>query len=467
MVVPRLGSYLNMLVPMTFFALALVLAGTRAALPATAGFLFIVGSGVPDYIAATYSPWLLPLTFAQALCYAALYSIHALHSSRTPLRQHAIAGLLLGLTFLGHTAPALLIGTVLVLTMWLRTRSELTIGRASGLVGTTILCALVVSAPLLYFIGGKYLFRVVNWYPNTSPYGRLDPNELLGLVRDLLSVPVVMGAAGGIATAWRRRKQAAGRIMIVWLLCCLGFIAYHWLTILAGKAGIRLHSIVPSFHFLFYLYAWLAVGFGGAVAFAGRWMAGRIRTASLTRRPLIHLEPVLVRCITAIFVAAYWPAYTAGGRKVREEALRLRSLVAVDAWEWIQHNTLPSHVFLSTDHMSLFVVNPAGRKVVATDRYFSSPYVDWDVRDRDRTAMFEFLEAHDRPGFEAVALRYGVQFVIWSDDTSVLSRGSLGMRVRPGVSGNDIAAAGLEKVFQGKGVAIFRTGISVSPAQGP
>jgi hypothetical protein len=144
----------------------------------------------------------------------------------------------------------------------------------------------------------------------------------------------------------------------------------------------------------------------------------------------------------------------------RAEALAIQSVLATDAFDWIQRNTAPRDVFLATDEMALYVVSPAGRKVVANAYYFSNPYVDWDRRDRNRTRMFELLRGCDPVAFHALARLYRVNYVIWSDAVSTHTRGTLGMRVKPKLRASQIAAAGLEPVFHGRDVTIF----SVPPA---
>jgi hypothetical protein len=80
-------------------------------------------------------------------------------------------------------------------------------------------------------------------------------------------------------------------------------------------------------------------------------------------------------------------------------------------YQFIRNSTAPSDVFLSADNVGLSVVAVAGRKVVALDRFFSNPFVDWARRSRDRDQMQTLLADGDGPGFMALATRYHVRYV--------------------------------------------------------
>ena len=79
-------------------------------------------------------------------------------------------------------------------------------------------------------------------------------------------------------------------------------------------------------------------------------------------------------------------------------------------YQFIRNSTAPSDVFLSADNVGLSVVAVAGRKVVALDRFFSNPFVDWARRSRDRDQMQTLLADGDGPGFMALATRYHVRY---------------------------------------------------------
>lgn len=446
---PRLGPFINILAPLAFFVLMLVLVDAWTAFAGTAGFVFVWGSLFLLHVeAATYSPWLLPSHFTQGLFYLGLVGILWARSAPASPLRYGLVGVVLGATFLGHTAPAVILGLIMVVACLADIRTHGGgVGRSLLALAAGLGAALIVSMPVLYWIGWKYSFHVVNIEPGTGNYSRLDPNELVGFLKEQLNLPVALGAAGGLFYAWKRRWEAKGQILLTWLAVCLGFVLYHEIRVLGGKVGLALPTIVPSWHFVAYLHGWLAVGFGLAIVEIARWTAPRMPVFS---------EKLLVCAITGVFVAVYVPVRLQKEHAVRAEALALARVLPTDAFAWIQEHTSPSDVFLSTDQMSLFVVNPAGRKVIATDRFFSNPYVDWTERDRDRKELFAFLARRDHGGFDAAAKKYGVKFVIWSDSVAVKTRGTLGMHPPPNLTTEDIEATGLARVFRGNEVAIFR-----------
>ena len=124
--------------------------------------------------------------------------------------------------------------------------------------------------------------------------------------------------------------------------------------------------------------------------------------------------------MTVVLVAVAYPRYLQRRdfTDTKTEATELSERFPADVVAWIRANTDPEDVFLCTDDASLYVVPPAGRKVVATNRYFSNPYVDWKGRDAARARMFELLKRQDVAGFRAAAAQYGVRFVLLTRDRS-------------------------------------------------
>src|SRR5579859_7084273 len=80
-VVARAGLYLNLLGPLTFFLMAWRLFDLRVATTALLSYLFFANGVVEGTGAATYSPWLYPITFAQFLFYVNILLIFKAFSS--------------------------------------------------------------------------------------------------------------------------------------------------------------------------------------------------------------------------------------------------------------------------------------------------------------------------------------------------------------------------------------------------
>jgi len=169
----------------------------------------------------------------------------------------------------------------------------------------------------------------------------------------------------------------------------------------------------------------------------------------------------LVVCLaTCLLVTAYSQRYLDRDdfTELRSTAVSMNAAMPADAYAWIRSHTTPHDVFLCTDDQALYVVSPAGRKVVATNRYFSSPYVDWASRDRDRADMFARLGRGDIEGFRRLAGRYDVGYIVLPERAPSdfwLKVSGLYRRDIPSVHADDLTALpGFRLVFRGPAVAI-------------
>src|SRR6266542_2696920 len=79
----RFGAYLNVAAPLAFYWLLRNTLGPLPALASLVVFLFVPPRGAQGWNTPTYSPWLFPMIFAQALYYAALLSLSRLWQRQT------------------------------------------------------------------------------------------------------------------------------------------------------------------------------------------------------------------------------------------------------------------------------------------------------------------------------------------------------------------------------------------------
>ena len=111
--VPRLyaqsGAYLNLLVPLSLYALAHALFGRGAAVAATIYVVFLGHPEEPGWMRPMYAPWLFAGTFGQCFFYLGL-AAYGRARKRQARAWFVAAGVLLGLAFLSHAAPALVLG---------------------------------------------------------------------------------------------------------------------------------------------------------------------------------------------------------------------------------------------------------------------------------------------------------------------------------------------------------------------
>jgi hypothetical protein len=236
----------------------------------------------------------------------------------------------------------------------------------------------------------------------------------------------------------------------------VGLLALNEVRLLAAKAGLVLPSIVPAFHFLYYFMALVSVGVGTAVCQVAAWVSERARPAGPGRWTARLLSPpALAAALTLAMCLAATPFYRvrAGRVATREEALALARTLPGAAYDWIRGHTRNRDVFLCDDYASLYVVNPTGRKVVATNRYFSSPFVDWRARDEDRRRMFEALDRGEREAFAALARRYDVGYVLLFKEENPFMIGGPDLPARA-IEGRE-TALGLALVHEDADVRIF------------
>jgi hypothetical protein len=321
------GPWVNLAAPVAFYFVGARLINRPAAAVATILFLYWTGME-PVWAAATYSPWIFVNGAAQTLFYLTM-AVAADSISRLSTRRAFILGLLAGATFLAHSAPAIVAGVVLASVMVHESRKG-RVGARQILILAVV--AVVVASPFLASIAGRYRFQIVNpvplvWHypPITSDLGQLASLQIWWIVG--------LSIAGLVQVC---RTPATRLIVIPWLATTLFFIVY-------GAVQFRvpaLPTIVPSFHFWFYLRAleWLLAGTGVCLLIS---QASRghprlvpaigclaVITLTVTRWPTYRLRPDFVR--SAFFRAAQ--SEPGIGDKVPAQDDRARSRGSRDVW---------------------------------------------------------------------------------------------------------------------------------------
>jgi hypothetical protein len=415
-VVTQIGAYANLLAPIAFFAMCAVLFDAWTALFALAGFLFLLSGHLPSYVSATYSPWFLPVNFVQTWFYVTVIALSRAHR-RGRMLDYALAGVLWGVTFLGHTAPALVLGGMV--TVWavagVRGRrspdeASLTPGRVLARYALMTGAALVVSLPFVLIIVGRYALHIQNPEPTAfSEY--LLSRGLPTMVLIHLTAPMAIAAVGILALA-RHEPGSSRRLVLSWMAVSSAFLLYSFVRLGAKAIDFALPSIVPSFHFFFYLKAATAVCFGiGAMAVAraiAEWRPASSPAWSRGQAPAI--AAVLVLGLLAASASTYesrpdfFPA--------RLDARTVTDSDMTRVSEWFHQNAQSTDVVLAPDKDGATAVVTAGVKVVAIYGGFSNPYVALEPRRRARDAMYVALGRDDRTTFRRLADQYGVSYVL-------------------------------------------------------
>jgi hypothetical protein len=403
------GVVLGLVGPIGFFVLARRLFGRSRATLSLLAFLFLTCGDWPNWAAASYSPWLMPMGFAQGLFYLVLATLVSAPDHGRRRRDAAIVGGWLGLVFLAHTAPALLLGTIAV--GWIARGGGS--GRARWraiaiLLGTAFVVSLPLSGTLLF----HYHLRTLNPLPTSWRSELLAPESLLSQLPGLLRPADLLSLLGLGATVLRGRPPARAHVVRWWLALSVFLFAVGSASPWLDRAGVPLPQVLPAHHFFFYVHAVRALCFGqGALLLVHILVraTGRRRLRRPSRRALAALAATVLLCLAQL------PVYLS-----REDFQyqRTRSLAwsaqpdRTATWEWIDRHARSTDVYYVAPEDAMRVVGPAGAKVVLTDAYFSNPYVDYAERARAFAAMGAALDRCDRTALASLLARYGVTHLV-------------------------------------------------------
>lgn len=416
----HIGPFINAAAPAFFFLLARRLFGGRAALLSLIGFLYIADWGGPPWTMATYSPWVWPVLFAQSLFYWSLRCwVVAL---QYPTRgKAALAGVSVGVTFLAHPAPALLLVVAIVATtighLMTRCRTpreherwpHATLERLFIVGGITVLVCAPFLVPLLVRYGG----HIRN--PVPSRFGGIWPGEVL---QSHLSLRT-LGAAAGFGWLWSLRKQWASLAGWWVSLAAISLTAAAGLTygIFAQKLemrGIVIPLLFPTFHFHFYLQAMEALLFGPGVLWLVELGRRRIDLDAFSSK-----FGTISRCLPAVSLVLLFaislPSYWKRSDFTRwpEESRRLAGDARLQAvYNWASASLKQGDVVLAGNRLGMYAVAASGHAIVATYPSMMNPYVALEPREAARAAMFADLRAGDFTHFNATARAFGVTHVI-------------------------------------------------------
>jgi hypothetical protein len=391
----RLGPLLNLAAPVAFFVLLRAWLSPGAALVATFHMVFLRPVDSPAWLAATYSPWLLAPVFVQAPFYLGLLAVARGLAHGGPAL--VAGGLLAGVVALGHVAPAVLLALFAAL---LAARAPRL--RAPRLALTGVLAAAVAS-PLIYALVVGHRLQVRNPQPLSWIWAAfLDP----AAVRRAVTGTGLELALGGAALLLALRRRDPRHVpLLAWAAASLAGLAH---ALLAPSLGLPL--VAPLHHFVF---AWRAVQsalIGLAVAAGLGWLAGRLRSSWRERPPA--WPPAAA---TAALIAAVLPTYAARRCFTAERA----SALAESGWRdraeavrWLRAHTAREAVIAAEDDLALRVALAAGRRTLALDPRFSSPYVLLGPRQRRRDALLLRAQRGDEAGLLAMARDAGVEYVL-------------------------------------------------------
>lgn len=416
----HLGPLLNALAPIAFYLLARRLFSGWAALFSLIAFLFIVACNAPTLTQASYSPWVWPVLFAQGLFYLAFRAWLVALDKATTIAAVA-TGVWLGLTFLAHPAPAVLLAVTFTLVTAFRAltaptsraadvRRLLTVGAVSAL----------VCAPFLLPLIARYGLHTENSLP--SRFGGVWPREIVRAHWSFRSLGV---AAGAVWLALQLRPlRRIGHVEGRWLTLVLalgaaaGGLFYGIVVQRFELRGVILPLLFPTFHFQFYLLALECLLFGPGLVWAGSRLLAVLRTQSRSRPALdraLRFEPYAAPLCALLLLVVSAPSYDSREDFTHWPA-ESRRLAADEStrtvYEWARTHLAPNDVVLADTRLGMFGIVAAGHAVVSTYQTMSNPYVAFEPREAARQLMFAQLRAGEMDAFSRLASKYGVTHVI-------------------------------------------------------
>ena len=280
----ELAPWLNLLVTLAFFGMARRLFDLPTAVVALALYVLVDPLiGRPEIVGG-YTPWPLAPSLASGGFFLSIWAIHARGASGQ-WHDAVILGAALGLVFLAHPAPALLlVGVITVVALsgqGVRLRTLLWL----ALAGTV-----QVSFALLY-LGPLWLRYRLNWSIAARRVHRLGDDAALWhrILRVSLPGMLAMPAAwllGGYGRVGRRTLA----ILVAWIGACAAMLLRHYgCTLLEGSNMVCRAVMLPAHHFQLYLSLAFTLVLAHGLVASARALRARPRRLGWAELPALLL----------------------------------------------------------------------------------------------------------------------------------------------------------------------------------
>jgi len=418
------GPFINLLGPIGFFVLAVCLFDHWTAVMALAAYLFLGQPNVPSWFQATYSPWAWPMDFAQGFFYFTVAS--TVQALRKPAIWRDIqTGVLLGLTFMAHTAPTLILVFMyfgLTIVRWPQEKWR-SVGRLFLVGGTSF----IVSMPYLVPLVRAYHMHVLNTAP--SEYA---PIGVQFVILNLFSLRAGMALIGLMAWLYaaRQRKVAqvdpaiqpqlrAGRqVFGMMMLISLLWFVYGMSAQILQQNGWRYPPrLLPTYHFHLYLKAAESLLFAVGITMLVRTVMRRWQP-NAAYSYCVSLQLVCVALLVGLTIPRYLQGIEHQGfRSLGQQMSQQQDRILI--YRWIATHTQPDDVFLSDPRHSVMIVAAANRKVVCMHEQYSNIYTNYHRRLADLEEMYAHLAAGRYGEFKELATAYHVSYVLWGPEADV------------------------------------------------
>jgi len=404
------GPYINLLAPTAFYLLTALWFGHGAALAGLCLYLFGKDGASPSTWTCAYSPWLLASAYSAGLLFLTLATFKKALEKKTS-GFFIAAGLLLGLTFLGHTAPAVIAGGSMVLLTGMEScRMARQMDGRRGvshlvfLLFLSLTIAFFASLPYTGPILWRYQFHVLNPGPSRYASQNVELQNLPEQIWTIFSMRnlIALFGAAGLCSQWRRLEV---RALACWSLTVIVLMVQHYAWQALRLNGIVIPSIVPGHHAVIHLAAVRTVLFGTGIVFAGKWAYRFLAFLALRLKPscnkCLGMEPF---CTGALVVLAGLCLYLTNPYSRRVDFLPPAGTAHHDLYErhvpmyeWIRDTTPPEATVLCPDEtLGIKIVLPSGRKLVNPMLLYFNPYVDRGPKTLRQEAILEALDKGDK-----------------------------------------------------------------------
>lgn len=411
----RYGAWIGIAIPLAILTLALALFGRWGGLMALFAFLFLGPNDVPSWAAPSYSPWLFA-NLISLVPFAATLTVAYGAQLKGGTWLWIACGLLLGLTFLAHTASAVTAGCIVLV---LARRRENFVG-SLGRFAMILIGALIVSLPFLISIAGHYHLNIQNSAPLDCVLFETDVQNVRELLWSSLTLGNVAALAGFALLFIHRPPRGVRAIFVTWIgvagsMLGLGYARQIW-------PHAHLPALVPSFHWLFQLRLAAALLAGCAL-----WAAAEMISALLARRirlPIAVPAAAIMAALLFFFSSKFANRYDF--TEAREVALQFGAVPGfAETIAWLRRELPRDTVILASPLDSLLLLGPSGKKALFLPPEFSNPYVPYAPRSEAAQTLFETLIAHQSEPFLRTAARHDVSHVLLSSPSPEFIHGCM------------------------------------------
>ncbi|PWT71188.1 MAG: hypothetical protein C5B59_18615 [Bacteroidetes bacterium] len=419
-VIARGGTYLNILGPILFVVMMVLLSDYKVATASLLSFLFLASGNLEGETAATYSPWSFPSGFSQLFMYLNIILIYKAFSRQT-YTWFILLGVSMGLSFLSHAAPAILAALITFYIQVIKIYSvvrkkEYAAFRRSVYQGIAVVVPFfVVASPLLFFIVGKYHMHLMNKDLAESHEGLFIWYNSFELLKENISLSLLIALIGFIWFYKNFHHELSRKIILSWFFITAGLYVYTMaLPKIHEKLHLNLPDTVSAFHYFYYLKALQSVFFGFGFTFLIRvvikFIGSKIKWANQEKaNNWIFVAAVFGYLIIyfPIYISRYDLIYPPRiSRGIENDSER------IEVYNYILKFVPENKVILCEDESAIFPVMASSRKMVVTSVIFSNPYVDFNKRYRDKNNMFQYLKTGEPDNARRLLSEYQVSYAL-------------------------------------------------------